>query len=122
MAETAITVLELAENVASGDEPVGIVATTPSDGWSIPVTKNALMFRLLADASGDTVTFKAGTNPPAMRAGLGDLAITLAADDVKFVAVETARFMRADGTILAVCTDAGTTLQAIMLPPGVTAG
>lgn len=122
MAETSVTVVELVRGVASGDVPTGVVASTPADGWSVPVTKDWMIFRLVGPAGGDTVVFKAGDRPPSLKAPLGDLSVTLAANDVKFIAVEKARHMRNDGTLLVTCGDGATTLQAIVTYPGVTAG
>lgn len=123
MATTAITPEVLALNVAGADLPdaSGVVATTPADGWVIAAaghSGNRLLLKFLADASGDTVTFTAGDNPPSQRKGLGTLAITLAANDVKHVVVEASRFLQDDGTIEAVCTDAGTMCWAWILPKG----
>lgn len=75
-----------------------------------------MFFRLIADGSGDTVTFTAGDRYPAQRADLGNLAVTLAASDVKYISVESSRFLQNDGTILVTATDAGTVLLAIDVP------
>lgn len=121
MAETNITVVKLAEGVASADLPdaSGTVATVPADGFNIVVPGNVtdrLLLKFVADSSGDTVTLVAGDYPMATRAGLGDLEITLAANDVKYIVVEGQRFLRGNGTILATCTDAGTMCAAFQLP------
>ena len=128
MAVTAITPIQLVLNVASADLPdaAGTVATTPSDGWTItpgagvPIDK--LIFRLLADASGDTVTFLAGDKPPSELAGLGNLAVVLAASDVKQIVIEAARFMQDDATIRVTCVDAGTSLICFAMPKGALGG
>jgi hypothetical protein len=128
MAETAITPTDLALNVESADilDAGGTAANTPTDGWSIPLgvgyTSDQLLLKFLADASGDTVTVVAGANPPAKLAGLGNLSIVLAASDVRYIVVDGARFLRADGTILATCVDAGTTCKAFRMPAGMTGG
>lgn len=121
MAETDITPVELVTDVVSADivDGDGTVAATPADGWNIKVgglAHGRVLLKFTADASGDTITIKAGDKPPAERAGLGDLALTLAASDVRYIAVDASRFMRSDGTILATCTDAGSEAQAFLLP------
>lgn len=121
MAETDITPTTLVMDVASADIPDagGTAADTPADGWNIKaggIAGGRLLLKFLGDASGDTVTIQSGDKPPAERSGLGDLAITLAANDVKHIVIDAARFMRSDGTILATCTDAGTTCKAFLLP------
>jgi hypothetical protein len=128
MAVTAITPVQLALNTASADLPdaAGTVATTPADGWSITLGAagivERMMLKFLADGSGDTVTILAGDSPLAVRAGLGNLAITLAANDVKHIYIEAARFLHDDNTIKATCTDAGTSVIAFLSPKGIGGG
>jgi len=120
MSTTAITPKDLALNTRSDDllDSDGTVATTPADGWVIASAAKGrnLLLKFLADGTGDTVTIKAGDRPPSHRAGLGDLTVTLAASDVRYIVVETARFLQNDGTLLATCTDAGTSCLAFLLP------
>lgn len=130
MATTAIVPETLVMNTRSADLPDagngsdnGIVATTPADGWVIAAgghNGDRLLLKFLADGTGDTVTIKAGDRPPSSRAGMGDLTVTLAASDVRYIAVEAARFLQSDGTILAVCVDSGTSCAAFILPKGIT--
>lgn len=100
----------------------GTVAVTPADGWTISPPagetfgNQRLVFLVAADATGDTITFLAGDRYPAQRADLGNLTVTLAAWDLRLVTIETSRFLQNDGTILATCVDAGTTIDAAMLP------
>lgn len=129
MATTAITCELLTLATRSSDlDPVngggsgnGIVATTPSDGWVISPPSGVqfderLLLTLGVDASGDTFTVTAGTRYPAQRADLGTLSVVLAASDVRYVAIETSRHLRSNGTIVVTATDAGSTLTAVMLP------
>ena len=121
MAVTVITPTPLVRDVMSADilDAAGTVATTPADGWEIsgPVAPDVdLILKFLVDASGDTITIKAGDKPPAERAGLGDLALVLAASDVRYIMVEKARFMQDDGTLLVTATDAGSTCYAFTIP------
>ena len=127
MATTAITCELLAINARSADlDPVngggsgnGIVATTPSDGWVISPPSgrqfgSTCRLTLGVDASGDTFTVLAGDRYPAQRADLGNITVVLAASDVRYVDLETARFLQNDGTILVTATDTGSTLTCIM--------
>ena len=98
-----------------------LVATTPADGWEISPPSGEtmgerLILRLIADATGDTAVVKAGDRYPAQRADLGDMNVVLAASDVRYIAIETSRFLQNDGKIIVTCTDAGTILLAMMLP------
>ena len=127
MATTAITCELLTLNARSADlDPVngggsgnGIVATTPTDGWAISPPSGrqfgaTLRLTLGVDASGDTFTLTAGDRYPAQRADLGNATVVLAASDVRYVDIETARFLQNDGTIVVTCVDTGSTLTAIM--------
>src|SRR5687767_4460301 len=123
MATTAITPTALVMNTMSADilDADGVAADTPSDGWAIAAggrNGDHLLLKFLADGTGDTVTIKAGDRPPSARAGLGDLALVLAASDVRYIVVEAARFLQDDGSITAICTDAGTTCKAFIIPKG----
>ncbi len=131
MSTTAITTPLLAINTlsnnlvdAGGGSANGIVATTPADGWVVspPSTQafdqERLIFKLVADGTGDTVTFVAGDRYPAQRPDLGNLALVLAASEARYVQVEVSRFLQNDGTILVTCVDTGTTLTALQLAKG----
>lgn len=125
MAATAITALVLLPDVVSIDYPdasLTLIATNAA-GFVINGLNNEtrnVLFSALDSGSASVVTINAGVNPPAMRGGLGPLTITLAADDVKHVALEAARFMQADGTITGtVDTDATASVGAKIIPRGV---
>ncbi len=121
MATTAITPTPLVVDVMSADilDAAGTVATTPSDGWVIaaPVGPDTdLLLKFLVDASGDTITIVAGDRPPSQRSGLGNLALILAASDVRYIVVDKSRFLQDDGTLLVTCIDAGSTCYAFTIP------
>lgn len=121
MATTAITPTPLVRDVVSADilDGDGTVATTPADGWVIaaPVSPDVdLLLKFLVDASGDTITIVAGDRPPSHLSGLGNLALVLAASDVRYIMIEKGRFLQDDGTFLATATDAGTSCYAFTIP------
>lgn len=128
MSTTAVTCEALALNTRGNDHTdvgaehgKGVVATTPTDGWVLsPPSGQSFDERLVllvaADATGDTITVLAGDRYPAQRADLGNMSIVLAAWDLRLIAIETSRFLQNDGTILLTCVDAGTTIDAAMLP------
>ena len=98
-----------------------LVATTPSDGWEIQppageTLGERLILRIIANGTGDTLTFKAGDRYPAQRADLGDMDVVLAADDVRYISIETSRFLQNDGKIIVTATDAGSILLAMIVP------
>lgn len=124
MSVTTITPTQLVVNTESADitDSDGTVATTPSDGFSIALgatgTPQRLLIKILVDGTGDTVIFLAGDKPPALLAGLGNLSVVMAASDVRYIVLDSARFMQDDNTIKATCTDAGTSLRCFLLPKG----
>ena len=66
-----------------------------------------LLIKIVSPTNAGTVTFTAGVKPPSMRADLGTLAISMAADDVKYVVVEAGRFTQTDGTTDGIISGAG---------------
>ncbi len=129
MSTTAIATELLVLNTRSADLPFiagggsgnAKVATSATDGYVVspPTGKQfdeRLVFILGSDATGGTVTFKAGDRYPAQRADLGDLVITLAPDDGRVLFVETSRFMQDDGTILVIPSTTGLVITAVFLP------
>lgn len=129
MATTAITGELLVRNTRSADLPFiagggsanAIVATAAADGWVVSPPSGVqfderLVFILGSDGTGGTVTFKAGDRYPAQRADLGDLIITLAANDGRVVAVETSRFLQNDGTINVIPSTTGLVCTVVVLP------
>lgn len=95
----AITSLVLNDGVA---EPAG-TTITPANGAYIDCGGDTqglfLVVKNTAGAEYDT-TIKAGDNPPALLAGQGDLVEPVAATSgVKFICLESARFVQSDGLI-----------------------
>ena len=129
MATTAITCEILAVNVRGADNgdsgngtnsANGLVVVTAADGWAIsPPAGLQFDERLVLRFSVTTAaTFvvKAGDRYPAQRTDLGDLSITMATNDSRMIAIETARFMKNDGTIVVTATQTTDWLAAFMLP------
>lgn len=132
MATTAISMELLTRDTRSADLPFiagsgsanAIVATSTTDGWVISPPSAETMgeravFILGSDGTGGNIVFKAGDRYPAQRPDLGDLTITLAANDGRVVSVETSRFLQNDGTIIAIPTTTGLVMTAVMLPKAV---
>jgi hypothetical protein len=106
--------------IAGGGSANAIVATSAADGWIVSPPSGLqfderLVIILGSDGSGGTVTFKAGDRYPAQRADLGDLVITLAADDGRVVHIETSRFLQNDGTINVIPSTTGLVITAVVL-------
>lgn len=129
MAVEPVTAELLAINTLSTDFPIAgsgtlnnLVASTPSDGWEVSPPSGStlgdhLFFRIVADSGGTVnVTVKAGDRYPAQRADLGDLVLSVAASDNKYICIETSRFLQDDGKIIIVPADGGSLLTAMILP------
>lgn len=119
MPRDAVTITELTANSASAN-PAGTTVVV-ANGAVINGVKDSsrVLVRLRnTDASPRVATFLAGDNPPALRAGVGNLEVTVPAStgDV-LVVLESARFLQSDGTIQVdfAASFAGT-ISAVRLP------
>lgn len=129
MATTAITCELLSLNTRGEDNPDGadgsgtangLDPTSAADGWAVSPPSGLafderLIFRLTVTTAA-TIVFTAGDRYPAQRADLGNLSITMAANDSRMICVETARFLQNDGTIVITGTNTTDRVQAYMLP------
>lgn len=126
MATTAITVEQLTVNTRSADLPFlagsgsgnAIAATSTTDGWVISPASGGVMDERLVIILGDTgtggdVVFKGGDRYPAQRADLGDLTIAVGSADGRVLILETSRFLKNDGTIVAIPTVTAIILTAV---------
>ncbi len=114
----ALTALTLNDGVAVPTE----VEINVTNGASIDVggkTANVVISVLNNYAGAKKVTVKAGVNPPAFRAALGDASISIDQNVTKMIVVESARFVQADGKIYLDFESAMTGhLWAYLLPAG----
>jgi hypothetical protein len=104
MARTNVPVTALSLD-AKVDAPAA-VAIVHGDGATIAAsgdTRKLLVVLTNTTAAEKVMTIKKGLGSQAVRAGVGDLAITFAAGNataqVKYVVIESARFAQADGSI-----------------------
>jgi len=121
MAVTAVTLTELTLNEASADLPIAswTAIATGADGFSLDVSGVGSPVVLgFSDGGGaaDDVTITAGDRPPAQLQGQGNLTITMAASDVKYVTLESGRFEQNDSTIKGVAAANATKMIAFLLP------
>ena len=121
MAVTAVTLTELTLNEASADLPVAswTAIATGADGFSLDMTGvgSPVLLGFIDSAGGaNNVTITAGDRPPAQVQGQGNLAITMAASDVKYVTLESGRFEQNDSTIKGIAAANATKMIAFLLP------
>ncbi len=124
---TKITVNSLTSGTAL-EQPTADVLDTGTTAVTLPITPDGDSHNILleftnnaAAADTGTITILAGDLPPALESGLGDLSFTLAQNAVKYLVVDSGRFMQSDGTILISFTPASTktqtfTVRAYKLP------
>lgn len=103
MSDTAVSVTNMTVNAVTAD-----LITTAEGGTSVSagntavITHNGDTRNLVLSFYGSgaaTATVKAGDHPPALRQGLGDVALTIPASDLVIAVVEGARFTQDNGTI-----------------------
>mgnify|MGYP000943128686 FL=1 len=118
---TSVTLNVLTENVAK-DDVAESVLDTGTDAVTIPLTPDGDTHNILlkfentaAAADIMTVEILAGDNPPAFQAGLGDLSIALAQNEIDYAVIESARFMQSDGTISIKSTPAASKTQTLKI-------
>lgn len=122
MADTAVPNTAVKRNDAVAD-PAG-TAIVHANKHVITPTKGfgKVLLRLTnTTASEKVISVVAGANPPAQSAGQGDLALTFAAGNVtpvvKWVVLESARFVQADGAIhITVAASTTGNIAAFQLP------
>ena len=103
MARTAVTVTTLAANAYTA-RPAGTAADPTNDhviDCSTFPPEELVVEITQTDASARIATLVAGDNPPADAAGQGDLAKSMAQNEVWIIGPTTsARFIQNDGTLL----------------------
>lgn len=100
MATTTITPIDLARDVASADLPVtGLTAIVAANDHKIAFGKQDKLLIVLNNtfAGAKDFTIQSGAYN---EAGVGDLVVTMAQDDVRFLVLSSARFKQSDGNVL----------------------
>lgn len=99
MARTAVAPVEIAQNATTLD--AGGTTYDVANGLTLTgfPENNLIRITNTDDDTGLTVTFLAGDNPPALAAGQGDLAVTVAFGTTRFLSLESGRFLQSDGSV-----------------------
>lgn len=101
MARTVLAQETLTKNGA-GTAGTGTTLAVGGSGYSIaagPGVPDRLLIAVAFTGATGTVTVKAGANPPAVSAPIGDLTLT-GFNQTKYIRIyESARFLQADGTV-----------------------
>ncbi|HYC32124.1 MAG TPA: hypothetical protein VEB59_07510 [Gemmatimonadales bacterium] len=126
MAEAALSYTNLVANGASADLNNGAGTAFEGDGMRIADAHPERTVLRIENASGGaaTILVKAGDNPPAPAAGLGDISSGAMADnDILYMGpFESGRVLQDDGSMLIVPStegDGGGRVVALLLPRAV---
>lgn len=115
MADTAVTLTLAPLDAFSG--AIG-AATAISAGDTAVIAAVGRTDKLLIEVTNTTaakdVTIEAGVGP---RAALGDLVLAFGATETRFISIESARFVQANGTVRVTMEGAGS-VRAVRLPAG----
>ena len=118
-----ITLTSGVESASTTDAAGGTAIANAAANWWVvtPIANSSgerLLLKFLGVAATTNIRVAAGARPPSQREGLGDYTFALAPAEVRYIVLETARFLQADGTISisTVGGENGTTCMAFILP------
>lgn len=116
MARGTIAAQELTYNGGTVNTAGGTIVA--ADGVLIRSGGNTrkMFLHVVAGTIAGTITIVAGEHPPAFRKSLGDLTVVLTANQTQFVAIESARFAKANGDIWINSTGELVVLKPYVLP------
>ena len=115
MARDAITVTALGSNAVTAD-PAGVAINPTDDGSVTGYPLEEVVLRVVGASGGQTCTVKAGANPPASAAGLGDYVTSIGSGSVVFLGpFESARFEQGSN-VLHLDVSKTSTVSAFHLP------
>jgi hypothetical protein len=104
MARTAVAYSPFVPNSAVTDASLTAVTLNPgtSNGHSIAKAVPELtVLRVAVGSTGGNITVKAGTYPPALASGQGDLVVNVGANSISWLGpFESGRFLQNDGSML----------------------
>ena len=120
MAVKEVSLTELTLNTASADLPASgwDAITDGASGFEVDMTGvgSPVVLGFLDGGAADTITITAGDRPPAQLQGQGNLTITMAASDVKYIVLESGRFEQNDSKIRGTVAANASKMIAFLLP------
>lgn len=104
MARTAVAYSNFVPNGSVADGSLTAVTLNPGTNNGHTIAKavpELTVLRVAVGATGGNVTVKAGTYPPALAAGQGDLVVACTANTISWIGpLESGRFLQSDGSLL----------------------
>ncbi|MDT0270262.1 hypothetical protein RM844_28725 [Streptomyces sp. DSM 44915] len=120
MATTQLTYTDLLPNGGVAQPAGTTLVAAPTDNMQLANSRPELTVLRVTNTGGSalTLTVKAGTYPPAIAAGQGDLEVTVAATSgVQLVGpFESGRFVQGDGSMLIESSATTGTIAALLIP------
>ena len=120
MADVTVALTAQSRDTRSADLVGAGAAVTAGQTFEISTNsasgRDILVFLEETNTGAATVTFDAGDNPPAIRSGLGTLAISLAQADLRLVVLEAGRFYQSTGNITGTVATNTVKIYAVRLP------
>lgn len=121
MATTDVAYTDLSLNAGVAQAAGTALVLAPTNNMRIVQADATRTVLRVTNTGGADLTFtvKAGTYPPSIAAGQGDLAVVVpATTGVRFITLESGRFTQNDGSILMESTHTTGTVTAYRLPKG----
>lgn len=120
MATTQLTYSALVPN-GNLLQPAGTtLVAAPTNNMQLAAARPELTVLRVSNTDDDTaltLTVKAGDNPPALAAGQGDLAVTVAFGTVQLIGpFESGRFLQSDGSMMIESSTTTGTIAALRVP------
>ncbi len=120
MATTQLTYSALVPN-GNLLQPAGTtLVAAPTNNMQLAGARPELTVLRVSNTDDDTaltLTVKAGDNPPALAAGQGDLAVTVAFGTVQLIGpFESGRFLQSDGSMMIESSTTTGTITALRVP------
>lgn len=120
MATTQLTYTNLPPNSGVVNPTGTTLVAAPTDDMRLAAAVPELtVLRVLNndDDTALTITVKAGDNPPALAAGQGDLAVSVAFGTTHFIGpFESGRFLQSDGSLMITSSTTTGTIACLKVP------
>jgi hypothetical protein len=118
MALITITPTNLVEGTETIDLVAGGTSVVSGNTFEVAIGDPRLFLFIIEEVGGGAavIVFDAGDYPPSDRQGLGTKTVTMAASDLKIIALEGARYMQNDGKITGTVSVANVRILVLKLP------
>ncbi|MEU6944289.1 hypothetical protein ABZ957_03440 [Streptomyces sp. NPDC046316] len=120
MATTQLTYTDLPPNSGVVNPTGTTLVAAPTNDMQLANARPELTVLRVTNTDDDTaltITVKAGDNPPALAAGQGDLAVSVAFGTTHYIGpFESGRFVQSDGSMMITSSTTTGTIAALKVP------